>query len=111
MRINGKLLVSDTMPRIKNGRTLVPLRALAEETGFEVSYNEETKEINITNKDKIISFKIGEEKAYKNGEEIILEAPPEIINNRTLVPLRAISDAFGYDISWNAERRLAEITE
>jgi len=42
-------------------------------------------------------------------KEISLEAAPEIINNRTLVPVRAISDAFGYGISWDGERRLVEV--
>ena len=107
--INGKLLVSDTMARIKNNITLVPLRALAEKTGFNVSYNEETKEIKISKEDKEIKFTLGEKKCYSNGVKISLDAAPQVINNRTLVPVRAISDAFGYDISWDEERRLVEI--
>ena len=57
-----------------------------------------------------VVFKIGDKKAVSNGAEITLNAAPEIINNRTLVPARAVSDAFGYDIEWDGERRLVEIT-
>ena len=95
---------------LKNNITLIPLRAMAEETGFNIEYIEETKEIRLTKEDKEIVFKIGDKKAISNGAEITLNAAPEIINNRTLVPARAVSDAFGYDIEWDGERRLVEIT-
>ncbi len=108
--INRIPLISDTVCRIKNNITLIPLRAMAEETGFNTEYIEETKEIRLTKEDKEIIFKIGDKKAVSNGVEITLNAAPEIINNRTLVPARAVSDAFGYDIDWDGERRLVEIT-
>ncbi len=107
--IDGKLLVSDTISRIKNDITLIPLRAFAERTGFEVEYLENTKEIKLASDGKEIIFKIGEKTAKANGKEIFLEAAPEIINNRTLVPVRAVSDVFGYDISWDGEKRVVRI--
>ena len=110
VEIDGEILYSDTLSRIKNNITLIPLRAMAEETGFNTEYIEETKEIRLTKEDKEIVFKIGDKKAISNGAEITLNAAPEIINNRTLVPARAVSDAFGYDIEWDGERRLVEIT-
>jgi len=109
IEIDGETLCSDTMSRIKNNITLVPLRALAEKTGFEVSYNTDKKEISLTKGESKIEFTVGKAEAFANGKKISLEAAPEIINNRTLVPVRAISDAFGYGISWDGERRLVEV--
>jgi len=109
VEINGSYMDTDTLPRIKNNITLVPLRALAEKTGFEVSYNADIKEISLTKGESEIKFTVGKTECFANGKKISLEAAPEIINNRTLVPVRAISDAFGYSISWDGERRLVEV--
>jgi len=52
-------------------------------------------------------MKINEENMYKNGEKVVLDAAPEIVNSRTLVPVRAIAESFGNEVSWNeAEMRV-----
>ena len=109
IEIDDEFLYSDTLPRIKNDITLIPLRAFGEMAGFDVEYLESTKEIKLALNGKEILFKIGEKTARTDGKEITLEAAPEIINNRTLVPARAVSDMFGYNISWNGEKRVVSI--
>lgn len=88
-------------PVIENGRTLAPIRAVAESLGAEVTWNEETQSITITDNGIKIEMSIGNTAAYVNGAEVTLDAAPEIRNDRTLVPVRFIAEAFGLDVAWD----------
>ncbi len=101
--INGEFMLTDTLPRIKNGRTLVPLRAFAEMMEFQVKEPDETGRIEISKDGKTVAFTLGSLEGEKDGEKFKLEAAPEIINNRTLVPVRALAEAFECEVSWNGE--------
>ena len=57
-----------------------------------------------------IKITIGENVLYKNGEAIELDCAAEITNDRTMVPVRAISEAFGSAVDWDNEMRTVEIT-
>ncbi len=93
-------LKEKTAPVIKSGRTLIPLRFISEVFGAEVSWNGETEIVTIRYKDKEISLKIGDEYMYVNGEAVELEVSAELINERTYVPIRAVSDALDVGILW-----------
>lgn len=56
----------------------------------------------------VIELVIGNRTATVNNEDITLETPPTIINSRTVVPLRFVTETFGFEVNWNAETR--EIT-
>jgi len=101
--INGEFMLTDTLPRIKNGRTLVPLRAFAEMMEFQVKEPDEKGRIEISKEGKTVAFTLGSLEGEKDGEKFKLEAAPEIINNRTLVPLRALAEAFECEVEWNGE--------
>ncbi len=58
-----------------------------------------------------IDLTIGSSKAFVNGEEIGLDSPPVIIDGRTMVPVRFISEVFGYDVDWNAETKTVHIED
>ncbi len=111
VNINGeRIWMDDCLPYIKNNRTMVPMRAIFEALGAEVSWDDATKTA-IGVKDGIeVKITIGENVLYKNGEAIELDAPAEITNDRTMVPVRAISEAFGCTVEWNNETKTVEIT-
>jgi sugar lactone lactonase YvrE len=115
MIVNGVKKILDAPPYIKNGRTMVPLRAIAEAFGATIEWNNALKEITITRKGKVIRMRIGSRDAYTKEEgqtgetRIVLEAPPEIVNGRTFVPLRFIAEAFGSEIK-NYDAKTKEIT-
>lgn len=98
--VNGKLLYSDVLPVIENGRTLVPMRAIFEAFGANVEWNpsEESafSELDGT-RIKILKNKTT---AYKNDEAITLDVPATILNGRFVVPVRFISEAFGAKVDW-----------
>lgn len=101
----------DTPPVIKQGRTLIPVRAIAESMGALVSYNSELQTVTIVKDDRTIEFNLSDSTVYVNNEKIEIDVPAEIINNRTLVPMRFIAENFGMNVEWNNETNTAEISE
>lgn len=108
--IDGNPKKIDAKPYISHGRTFVPLRIIAEGFGAEVIWVPETKGINITLGDKVISMQIGSTKAIINNKVVNLDAPPEIKQGRTFVPIRFVSEALGASVSWNEKTRTVTIT-
>jgi len=108
--VDGNPKKIDAKPYISKGRTFVPLRIITEGFGAEVVWVPETKGINITLGDKVISMQIGSTKAIINNKIIELDAPPEIRNGRTFVPIRFVSEALGAGVSWNEKTRTVTIT-
>lgn len=107
---------SDTPPQFIDNRTLVPVRAIGEMLGYDVIWQGETMQVHVCQKGStvpMIAMTIGDTKAYYSkyeeelndyvGVEEILDVPATIINNRTFVPLRFISEAVGYVVEYNGE--------
>ena len=88
-------------PVIENGRTLAPVRAVAEALGAEVAWDSQTREITISKDDIFVRMAVGENVAYVNGTQIQLDAAPQIINDRTLVPVRFIAESFNLTVDWD----------
>ncbi|TYQ16446.1 UNVERIFIED_CONTAM: copper amine oxidase-like protein [Acetivibrio alkalicellulosi] len=107
----GRNIKFDVPPVIKGGRTLIPVRALSEGFGAEVIWNSEEREVIIRKGEKEIILKIDSNIAYINGEEIEIDASPQILNNRTIVPLRFIIENLGLKIKWDSETETIEIGE
>ncbi|MDD4614813.1 MAG: stalk domain-containing protein, partial [Caldisericia bacterium] len=109
---NGEALKDlDAPAQIMSGRTMVPLRAIAEAFGAEVGYDPVSKGITITLGDSLsIAMTVGEIVANVNGEEVILDVAPVIVDGgRTLVPIRFIGEAFGAEVLWDAATRTVTI--
>lgn len=109
---NDDAIVFDVEPIIENGRTLVPLRAIFETMGCVVDYsvNEAGGQIvSARRADDNLILTIGEEKMYFNSEPVNLDVPAKIKDGRTLVPIRAISEAFECEVKWNDDKRLVSI--
>lgn len=98
------------VPYIKENRTMVPLRYIAEKLGAEVGYDEEKREVSITLGEDVFKVVIDDTKYTLNGEEYPLDAPAEIVENRTFVPLRVISEAFNKKVNWIEAGRYVIIT-
>ncbi len=98
------------LPYIKQDRTMVPLRFIAENLNATVEWREQTQEILITKDDKQIVFSIGNMQYSINGQPYLLDAAPEIIEDRTFVPLRVISEAFDKSVTWMEDTQTVIIT-
>lgn len=99
--LNGKKIIFDQQPIIVDGRTLVPLRAIFEELGATVDWDGNTQTVTSTKGEVTISMTIGKAEMYKNGKLITLDVVPQIVNGRTLVPVRAIAESFNIKVDWD----------
>ena len=108
---NGEFITFDQKPIIENGRTLVPLRAIFEKIGADVEWNGDTQTVTATKDDITVSLTINNTTAYKNGEAITLDVPSKIINGRTLVPVRFVSDCFGVKVDWDGTMQKVILTK
>jgi hypothetical protein len=100
--INNNRIDLDAPPFTENGRTLVPLRFIGEAFGASVVWDGNTKKVTYTLGSTIIEVIIGSTIAVVNGEKKNLDVPPKLVNGRTFVPLRFISESFGASVIWEA---------
>lgn len=107
--VNGEEVKFDQKPIIENDRTLVPLRAIFEAIGAKVEWFGETKTVKAQKGSTNISLTIGENKMYVDGEEKTLDVPAMVKNDRTLVPVRAISEALSCKVEWHGESKTVVI--
>lgn len=98
---NGEKMEFDSEPIIVNDRTLVPVRFIVERLGATVDWDNDTRTVTIAYEDKIIKLQINNEVAYVDGKEYKLDSVPIIRNDRTLVPLRFLSENFGCLVEWD----------
>jgi len=101
---------ADQAPTIIDGRTLVPLRAIFEALGATVEWDQVTKTVTSERGSDKIELTVGSDTFYKNGERGDLDVPGQILNGRTLVPARAIAEAYGVDVQWDAATRTVILT-
>jgi hypothetical protein len=94
----------DVAPIIQNGYTLIPVRFMAYALGADVSWNPDTAEVTLTipGSAQTITFAIGQ---TLPGMDI----PAQIIDSRTMVPLRFISEFFGAIVTWDAVNGVVEV--
>ena len=90
----------DVTPLIENGRTLTPLRAVCEAAGLTVGWDGAA--VTVTDGEHTAALTIGSDALIVDGAFAArLEAVPRIAGDRTLVPIRALMEAFGYDVAWD----------
>ncbi len=108
--IDGLPVSFDVPPVNRDGRVLVPFRAVAEALNVNVSWDGETNTVNAGNEKVAVRLTIDSTTAYRNGEPLTLEVPPEILDGRTLIPLRFFGEAFGCRVHWEGATSSVEIT-
>ncbi|SDY69563.1 Transglutaminase-like superfamily protein [Proteiniborus ethanoligenes] len=94
---------------IFNGNTLVPMRAIFEQLGAEVTWDAEKKAITARTEDKNIELSIDSKAAKVNDQEHLLSIAPKLINSTTYVPLRFIAESLMYEVDWNGENKIISI--
>ena len=90
-------------PALVDGRTMVPVRGVFEALGFDVSWEQATLTATLTRDDFEVVISIGSEVFTTNGEEFLLDVPAQIIEGRTLLPIRAVLESVGYEVSWDGD--------
>lgn len=107
--VNDHIVYSDVYPYIKNNRTYVPIRFIAEELGYDVKWDGANRKVTMTNDGTTVELTIGSNKMKVNGKTVLLDAPAEIRDDRTFVPLRAIAEAFGEKVDYSKDYKAVYI--
>ena len=101
----------DVIPIIENNRVLVPFRAIFEAFDAQVLWEGSTSTVTADKDTTSIILQIGNEQMQLNGETITLDVPPRLVNSRTFVPVRAVSEGLNATVDWDEENRLVRITK
>ncbi len=108
--VDGNILTSAEGPFIENGRTYVPLRAVGESLGAQITWDEEKHVATALKNDILTEFSVSEKAIFQNGERVDVESHPVIVKDRMYVPLRAVAEGFGYTVSYDGRRGIINIS-
>ncbi len=122
VELDGTKIDFDVKPQIIDGRTMVPLRKIFEEIGASVKWDNDTRTVSARKNSKTISLAIDSAdllidkgKTDNAGnpvtETVTLDVPAQIVSGRTLVPARAISESFEYNVDWDENNQKVVITD
>lgn len=112
MVVNGVSETIDTegtAAKIYDGSTMIPARALAETLGCEVGWDAESRTVEITSDEKEVNIPVDQMHIEIDGELQSIPAAARIENGRTLVPARALCEALGCEVGWDANTRTVTI--
>ena len=106
VKVNGEEIHPEMAPVIVEERTLVPLRAVSEALGCDVSWDADTKGITLCDGNNLYFTWIDKDHAFKTSataleDTTVMDVSPTIMNDYTMVPLRAISEMFGATVNWD----------
>lgn len=108
--LNGETVHSEVSPIIIDGRTFVPVRAVSEGLGAEVDWNAQEKKATIKKDSKIIELTLNSDTALINAAPYSLDAPAQIIDGSTMVPMRFVAEGLELDVDWDSKNKIVNLT-
>lgn len=109
--LDGRALTLDVPPEVKNERTMVPIRAVAEALGADVEWFQELEQVAMTRAGVTVKMTLGSKVATVGDQKVVMDVAPYAANGRTLLPARYVAEFFGQKVDWNGEKRQVLITE
>ncbi|OAB34837.1 copper amine oxidase [Paenibacillus macquariensis subsp. defensor] len=107
--LDDRKLQLEVEPLLVNDTVLVPMRELFEAQGAKVTWNSDTHTVKATKGDMVLTYRIGERTAYKNGQSLSLNVPGQMSSGYTMMPLRFVSEALDSIVKWDADNRTVRI--
>ena len=108
--VNNTILGFEQPPITESDRTLVPMRFLFEQLGAEVTWDGTTETATAVRANKAVAFSIDNTTATVNGAAATMDVPARLVGDKTMVPLRFLSEELGYTVEWDEETRMATIS-
>jgi subtilisin family serine protease len=99
-----------TTPVIHKDRTLLPIRSIVEAIGGEVEWDSSSQKVILQDDETKVELAIGSSTIVVNGRKEAIDAPPAIINGRTMVPVRAAAESMGLEVEWVAQTQSTVLT-
>ncbi|MBQ9914948.1 MAG: copper amine oxidase N-terminal domain-containing protein, partial [Clostridia bacterium] len=107
---NGELIELDVAPALIDGFTMLPIRKVTEAIGGQVDWEASERKITVSRDSRSAVMFVEQTAAFVNGRVEILEKPPIIRDDRTLVPLRFAAESIGCNVEWKGENQEIVIT-
>lgn len=108
--LDGEELSFDVKPQLINDRTMVPMRKIFEAMGAQVEWDDDNQTVTATRNNIVVKMQIGNSVINVGGTEVTLDVPPQLIDDRTLVPVRAVAESFLSKVDWNNDSSTVIIT-
>ena len=108
---NGEAKALDVPAQIIDSRTMVPLRAIFEALGATVEWDDATKTVTSKKDDTTVKLTIGTPAINVNGADKALDVAAQIVESRTMVPARAVAEAYGCEVAWDDATKTVTITK
>ena len=109
--VNGEKKTMDVAPIIRNDRTMLPVRYVAEALGAEIGWDGATSTATLKTADTEIKITVGAAEAIVNGQAVKLDSPAFIENSRTYMPVRFVAETLGATVAWDAATSTATISK
>lgn len=109
LTFDGKPLQTDVPPQIVNNRTMVPIRVILEALGLEVGWDNKNQMVYTESKTVNLFMTIGSNKMLVNSEMKYMDTAPYVSGGRTYVSARAVSEALGCTVEWDANTKCVHI--
>ena len=100
--LDGDMLEFDVQPQIINGRTMVPMRKIFESLGATVEWDGNTQTVTGKRAETTVIMQIDNPVIQVNGNNVTLDVPPQLVDGRTLVPVRAVAESFDIKVIWDS---------
>ncbi|GAX92047.1 copper amine oxidase N-terminal domain-containing protein [Effusibacillus lacus] len=107
--LDGEPLSFDQPPIKTKDRVLVPLRVIFEKLGSKVEWEGSTQTVTAVKGKTTVTLQVGSKVARKDGKSIPLDVEPITLNDRTLVPVRFVSEALGAKVEWDGAANRVDI--
>ncbi len=111
VKINGQPIFVDTNPYIKQQRTYVPIRFIADAFGMETEWIQDEKKTVLKNETTTIEMWVGSNRLLVNNEEMLMDVCVEGVNGRTMVPIRHFAEILGFTVRWDDITCSVELTK
>jgi len=108
--LDGKLVKTDVAPIAVDGHTMVPVRSIFEKMGAEVTWIGSRQQVIIRSVKARIVLNLDSTTAYVNNKSVELQKAPMVVDGRTLIPVRFVSEKLGYNVKWEPSDNSVRIT-
>ncbi|MCL0080897.1 copper amine oxidase N-terminal domain-containing protein [Peptococcaceae bacterium] len=111
--VDGVMRAMDVAPYVKDGRTFLPVRFVAQAVGVaddDIDWNAETHTVTLTEGDTVVELVIGSKTITIDGASEVMDVAPELTAGRTMLPARAVAVAFGFKVGWDEATRAVVIS-
>ncbi|NPV91541.1 MAG: copper amine oxidase N-terminal domain-containing protein [Firmicutes bacterium] len=111
---NGQQYQMDVAPFIKDGRTFIPVRYLANSIGIsnsDIRWNPDTATVTLTKGNTVVELVVGDTNLYSYGKRWVIDTAPLVEDGRVFLPARHVVGNFGYTVSWNPGKQTLSINQ